>query len=63
MDEQELVKKQTGQNALFLILSRYVIYSEDKTVMNEHLCIGWKYIKEMVLKILEMDKIAVMVGD
>ena len=28
------------------ILSRYVLHNEDKTVMNEHLCIVLKYIKK-----------------
>lgn len=47
----------------FFVLSRCVIYSEDKTVMNEHLCIVLKCIKQIVLEILVMDKITIVVGD
>lgn len=57
-------RKQTGPNGLFLILSRYIIYSEDEAVMSERLCIVLKYIKQMVLEIqVEMDKTTIVVGD
>lgn len=53
-------RKQTGKNGL---LSRYVLHNEDKTVMNEYLCIVLKYIKKNGFRTSSRNGQIYIVGD